>query len=421
MQESAQLRPSWGRRIAGIEGMRAVAAISVLAYHVGLMASDRVHLGAIGQIVLPLLGQGLPLFFVLSGFLLFRPFASCILLGKRLPSIRRYAVNRLIRIYPAYLVVFAFAALVMESVYIKGSTHGLGPDNIGRLTEPLKIIANALLIHMFIPQFVMSGLPVAWSLTAEISFYAAVPLSALLMASIIRKGTNKAVALIGVPAAFVSVGIGFTVWGQSAVSQLDHAARIDFAFGQTGSAVLLRSFLAQADLFAYGMAAAVVVVILDHRGVQRVDNIVKVVLLISAVGLVYGGMVVWRQYLSNLAGLGSALAVLAVVLPSSRHGGVNRIGSVLEWQPLRFLGTISYSVYLWHLPIIFWLITNELTVGDSTIGFFFNVVLVLGLVLPISTVTFFVVERPFMMLKKTSLRAPSGKPSTESRITASGS
>lgn len=418
MQESAEVRPSWGLRLAGIEGLRAVAAISVLAYHVGLTSSDQVHLGAIGQVVLPLLGQGLPLFFVLSGFLLFRPFAACILRGTRLPSIRRYAANRLLRIYPAYLVIFSLAALVMGSVYIKGSTHGLGPDNIGRLTEPLKIMANALLIHMFIPQFVMSGLPVAWSLSAEITFYVAVPLTALLAASIARKGSNRVLALIGVCVALIAVGLGLTVWGQGVSSQLEYTARIDFAFGQTSSAVLLRSFLGQADLFAYGMAAAVAVVVLDQRGIQRVATTVKVALVFVAFGVVCVGMVAWRPYLANLTGVGSALLVLAVVLPSSQHGGVNRLAAVLEWHPFRFIGTISYSVYLWHLPIIFWLITNKLTVGDSAVALVFNLVLVLGLVLPVSALTYFVVERPFMRLKKPFVQAPLATTSNETRVEA---
>lgn len=142
----------------------------MLAYHAGLMASDEVHAGPVGQVILPVPGQGLPLFLVLSGFLLFRPFASSLLRGSELPSFRRYARNRVLRIYPAYLLIFCVASLGMGCVYLLGSTHGFGPENVGRLTDPAKFVANALLLHMFIPQFVMSGLPVAWSLTAEITF-----------------------------------------------------------------------------------------------------------------------------------------------------------------------------------------------------------------------------------------------------------
>lgn len=415
MHKSVEPHPSWGRRLGGIEGLRAIAAISVLAYHVGLTASEQVHLGPIGQIILPLLGQGLPLFFVLSGFLLFRPFAASIMGEKALPSIRRYITNRLLRIYPVYLVVFTLTALVMGSVYLKGSTHGLGPDNIGRLTEPIKFLANALLVHMFFPQFVMSGLPVAWSLTAEITFYVVVPLIALAAVGLANKGVNKVLALAAAPVAMVAIGLGVTFWGDAASSNMDYAARVDFAFGQTASAVLLRSFLGQADLFAYGMAVAIVVAFLDQHRLQRVATMIKVALVLAAIAVVWGG-VASMSHLSNLMGIASAIILLAVVLPSSRTRGINRLAVALEWLPIRFTGTISYSIYLWHLPVIFWLMAHKLTVGESALALPFNVVLVLGIVLPLSALTYFAVERPAMMWKKPT-QIVAASPS-ETRVTA---
>lgn len=406
MNKYVETLPSWGARLAGIEGLRAAAAIAVVAYHVGIMASDQVHLGPIGQVVLPLLGQGLPLFFVLSGFLLFRPFAVSIVREGRFPSIRRYATNRLLRIYPAYLVIFGVTALVTGSVYIKGSTHGFGPDNVGRLTDPFKFLANALLVQMFIPEYVMSGLPVAWSLTAEVTFYLVVPLAALLSAWLVKRGVNKAMALAVVPAGMVIVGLGVTTWGHNAASHLDYSGRVDFAFGQTATAVLLRSFLGQADLFGYGVAAALAVVFLSERGVQRVSAWSKLALVIAGVAAISAGMAGTMPYLSNLAGVASTLFLLAVVLPSSLSGGANRLAMFLEWLPIRFTGTVSYSIYLWHLPVIFWLMTHKLTVGDSALALPFNIVLVLGIVLPLSALTYYAVERPAMRKKKRLTRAP---------------
>ena len=394
--------PSWGRRLAGIEGLRAAAALSVLAYHVGLMSSDKVHAGPIGQIILPLLGQGLPLFFVLSGFLLFRPFAVSILQGRELPSFRRYARNRVLRIYPAYLVIFCVTSFIMGCVYLVGSTHGFGSDNIGRITDPAKFIANALLLHMFIPQFVMSGLPVAWSLTAEITFYVAVPIMALVAAVLVRRGVPKMLALTTAPTVLIAIGLGTSFWGHVAAENLDHGQLIDFAFGQTWTAVLLRSFLGQADLFGYGIAAALVVVVLDDIGVKNVPGRAKLLLLIAAGVSLLIGAAGTMPYLSNFAGVASALLLLAVVLPSSRDDGANRLAALLEWTPIRFVGLISYSIYLWHLPIIFWLMMRQLTVGSSALALAFNVVLVLGVVLPLSALTYFAVERPAMMLKRAS-------------------
>lgn len=68
---------------------------------------------------------------------------------------------------------------------------------------------------------------------------------------------------------------------------------------------------------------------------------------------------------------------------------------------------ISYSIYLWHLPVIFWLMTHHLTVGGSGMALPFNTVLVLGLVLPLSALTYYLVERPAMLRKKPSPQVPS--------------
>jgi peptidoglycan/LPS O-acetylase OafA/YrhL len=207
-------------------------------------------------------------------------------------------------------------------------------------------------------------------------------------------------ALAAAPAALIAIGLGISFWGHAAASNLDYTQRVDFAFGQTWTAVLLRSFLGQADLFGYGIAAALVVVLLDDRGVSRVGVRTKLILVVAAGACLLVGAAGSMPYLSNLAGVASALLLLAVVLPSSRNDGANRLAAVLEWSPIRFVGLISYSVYLWHLPIIFWLMMRQLTVGSSALALPFNVVLVLGIVLPLSALTYFAVERPAMMLKK---------------------
>lgn len=410
MQEDAtKVRPSWGRRLAGIEGLRGIAAISVLFYHLGLAASDQVLAGPV-DLLLTLCDQGLTLFFVLSGFLLFRPFATTLMEGKPLPSIPRYARNRLLRIYPAYVAVFAVTALIVGTAFVKGSTHGLGPDNIGRLTDPLQIIANLMLVQMLIPPFVMTGLPVSWSLTAELSFYLVLPLIALSATGLIRRGARKTAVLAGFPIGMVAVGISLTLWGYRATLALSPVAAADFTFGQKWTAVLLRSFLGQADLFGYGMIAAVVVTVLHERGVHRVSRGSKVSLLAAAVLVEAVGFTVLRPLLGNLSGIAAALILLAVVLPSSRHGGANSVARVLEWLPFRFTGLISYSIYLWHLPIILWLISHHLMFGSNARSIPLNGLMVLVLALPLSALTYYLIERPAMRLKKPTGKAPRSGP-----------
>lgn len=89
-------------RLPGVEGTRGVAALSVLAFHVWLRGGS--GLGDVG-VVLSYGWLGVPLFFVLSGLLLYRPFARAIVAGSNLPSFRRYARARSLRIFPAYWLV----------------------------------------------------------------------------------------------------------------------------------------------------------------------------------------------------------------------------------------------------------------------------------------------------------------------------
>jgi peptidoglycan/LPS O-acetylase OafA/YrhL len=372
-------------------------------------ASSQALSGPAGT-VLTVFSQGLTLFFVLSGFLLYRPFVVSIVQGRRLPSFRRFAYNRLLRIYPAYIVIFVVTALLVGSAYTKGSTHGFGTDNIGRLTDPVQIAANLALVQMFIPQYVMSGLPVSWTLTAEITFYFVLPLLVALIAWRVRKGTSKTLALLVAPALMLCLGLGMTLWVADALSRMKPAEIADFGFGQRWSAVLLRSFLAQADLFAYGMLAAVIVVLLHEYGVQRVQTRIKAALVGGAVLIVALALVFNWPVMSNISGAASALVLIAVVLPSSRRNGLNRAARILEWFPFRFSGLISYSLYLWHLPIIFWLVSHHLTIGQNARSLPLTGLVVLAIAIPLSALTYYWVERPAMKLKKSASRVPQTAP-----------
>lgn len=397
--------PTWGRRLAGIEGLRGVAAVSVVFYHLGITASPQT-LGGPTRFILTFFNQGLTLFFVLSGFLLYRPFITSILKGERLPSIRRYAYNRVLRIYPAYLVIFTVTGVLFGYAYLHGSTHGFGPDNIGRLTDPLRIVANALLVQMFIPAFVMSGLPVSWSLTAELTFYLVLPAVSIVTARRVRRGASKHISLVVAPLCMIILGLGLTSWAHLAAQNMTGGEVANFTFGQTGTAVLLRSFLAHADLFAYGMLAAVAVAILHERGLERVPTSVKSILIAGAAIMVVLSIILAPAAVSNVAGAAAAVALVAVVLPSARGDGANRIARVLEWSPVRFMGVISFSLYLWHLPVLLWLMKHHLTAGVSAVSLPATGLCVLAIAVPLSSASYYFVEKPALRLKKSSAKIP---------------
>jgi peptidoglycan/LPS O-acetylase OafA/YrhL len=91
--------------IPGVEGVRAIAAVSVLVFHCWRYSAEgpsRADLGLVNRFVLPHLSLGVTLFFCLSGFLLYRPFVAAALDGSSFPKVGTYFRNRALRILPAY-------------------------------------------------------------------------------------------------------------------------------------------------------------------------------------------------------------------------------------------------------------------------------------------------------------------------------
>jgi len=100
-------------RVASLTGIRAVAALLVMATHAAYTTGKYTH-GYVG-LVYSRMEIGVPIFFVLSGFLLFGPWVKAAATGGPPPSVRRYAWRRVLRIMPAYVVTVLVAYLSTTS------------------------------------------------------------------------------------------------------------------------------------------------------------------------------------------------------------------------------------------------------------------------------------------------------------------
>lgn len=175
----AEVAPVSGPRFGSADGIRGLASIGVLTAHIAILLPHTNYVAS--PLVAAYVGlgvHGLTMFFVLSGFLLYRPFAAAIIDGRALPAVKSFARNRFLRIWPAYIVVFCLAAFVFGTTLTTPAEGGhLDPiaDRVGYLTSPLLIVLNLTLTQGFVPAGVFTGLGLSWSLVAEVGFYILLP------------------------------------------------------------------------------------------------------------------------------------------------------------------------------------------------------------------------------------------------------
>ncbi len=160
-------------RVAALTGIRAVAALLVVGTHAAYTTGKYTHgyWGLVGA----RMEIGVPIFFVLSGFLLFRPWVKSAATGGPAPSLSRYARHRVRRIMPAYIITVLFA-------YVLYHYREAGP-NPGHTWGGL--IRNLTLTQIYtdgyLGKYLHQGLTQMWSLAVEGAFYVTLPLLAYLL------------------------------------------------------------------------------------------------------------------------------------------------------------------------------------------------------------------------------------------------
>jgi peptidoglycan/LPS O-acetylase OafA/YrhL len=395
-----RVSPTMGSRLPHVEGARALAAGSIVVYHVWRYGSETgpVALGPFGRLM-PHLPLGVTLFFTLSGFLLYRPFAAALLRARPRPDLAAYLRNRALRILPAYWVILFITGVVMEATIVR---FDLQRGSLA--SRPGLLVRDALLVQNYDPGTILTGIGPAWSLAIEMVFYLVLPILVLVAFALARKATDESrrgrLALLP-PVVMLIVG----VTGKLVASTIVPGLGPGLGWVNDWHSVLERSFWVQADLFAYGMLLAVLTVHVEDGRIR----LPRFWWPITAVGfLVLAGVTaaafdngsinqyVYDSLMAAACGLFLSLIVLGGFAGEQRPAPVRW----LEARPIVWVGVVSYSLFLWHEPIIWWLRDRGLLAsGGGVASFLLNLIVVGTVSLALSALTYKFVELPALRRK----------------------
>lgn len=344
--------PTAPRRDAGIDALRGVAALSVLLFHLWLYALAappavvRTPLDAVwsaGRL-------GLVLFFVLSGYLLYRPWVASRRSARPSPSVWPYAARRTARVVPAYLLAVGGAILLLHAA---GGVPGV------RLPPADTFWRFFVFAQNLSPATIMKLDPPLWTLAVEVAFYELLPFAGWWAMRLRRPWL--------VPAALLCAGLAY-----------------DAAIAGRGlSQPWTKALPALLPLFGAGM-------LLAHLppGAWRSARARRTVLTVGVTLVVAD--IVWHQH-----GAGTAGAVLRDLPAAVGFALIVRVAEAADLKalPARALaavGTVSFGLYLWHLPVLWALRAHGLLPLRPVLA----LPVVLGPSLLIATLSWRLLERP---------------------------
>ncbi len=349
--------------IAVLDGVRAIACLAVVAFHINLIAHLDLHLWtfAVGPLTSALMlggGAGVTLFFVLSGFLLFMPYAKSLLFHKEWPSMRQFYLRRALRILPGYYVALLTLILLFQPEYLQ-------PDHFKQLLLFLTLFMDstpATYQHINGP---------FWTLAVEWQFYLLLPWLALAFSWLVRRGMLRrrmtillicllAMMIWGVGTRYIGLYFNNYPTQSILVSRQVLNWILFFSYGTSGK--FLEDFavgMLISALYVYSRQAAV-----DHPLSQRLlrtnwwlwsSGIL--LLFLTALWHFNNWFHTGLRFLNPISpaftqwgelsfALGFGLCVTAILF------GEDKLKRPFAWLPLRWIGFISYSLYMWHLYIL---------------------------------------------------------------------
>lgn len=370
-------------QIAALTGLRGFAALMVVLIHTAVLTEySWLGLPEYGPVSL----------FVLSGFLLYRPWARWGMSSGPRPAVGQFARRRLARIFPAYLAVLAAVSLV----YPDDRPEGLG-----------EWFRAATLTWIYVPDDLRTSLFQTWSLGTELSWYLALPILGGVSGLLARgqtplRGFHLTTVLLCLS---LPISAGYRWWVD--VEDLEQY----FAY----------SFWLPAFLFCFAGGALVSHFLEGERaGLIRLGRLRRLaedrwalLVLAAAVALLGTSSVAGPDGFTMLTyvehqvrvvcATSVALILLVATVMSPDSAPLHRLLST-RW--FNAIGRWSYGIYLWHLPVVV-VLERDITFPDGPLGLAWRLVWVLAISIPLGAATYAWVERPAIAWSRRSRRSRS--------------
>lgn len=366
--------------IPALDGMRALAVLLVMLFHSWSFVPGSNATGSnAGSSPLFYGKTGVQLFFVLSGFLLFLPYAQWIFGLRERPSTRMFYRRRALRVGPAY-----WASLVI-----------LGLTLPFTLTSLRDVIFHVFFLSNLSWQTAFTINGVYWTMAIEVQFYVLLPLIALGMYGLSRRvRPGVAAALMALLFATMSISC-YVLSTKHSLSVIPVASTALFNYSAMPYWIgVFGSGIGCSMLYVYVTKVA-------RNPISWQPLLRPACTVAGALGVLFPLAFAIVPPLRTLPALDLWFGVAYAGLLLGVLFGAKPFRAVFTSRPVRFVGLISYSFYIWH-RVVLHAIAPHLRVG----GFWLNVVVLflVGTLLSVcvSYLSYQAFERPFIQARKKS-------------------
>ncbi|GHO85668.1 acyltransferase family protein [Dictyobacter formicarum] len=366
-------------RFEGLEAYRGITALIIICYHCYQHAEQvgvQLYAGTMLQMVLTNSDDVVSLFFVLSGFLNFLPFARAALKQQGAYPLGGFVIRRAIRIIPVYYIAF----LITWATRYYGSPQ-----------QWLDLLEHLTFTQIFDSRHIFWTLGPTWSLAVEFWFYFMLVMLAPLsyyLCSRCKTHKGKAIMLYAIPTFLLVVGVGYKIYCLVVLHiPIDNYAvyfslpgRLDnFSMGM-GLAVLMATNNNHIKVRKYvpwllrGVAFLLIVLSWINREIS-VDEISEYI------------------FYHSMWSIAMLLVIAAAVLGSSNFKKNKNAVSQRVWV---YLSLISYSIFLWHEPLLIGL--DRYLIFTSGPLFPVSVLTLILLALGVASLSYWLLEYPIGFL-----------------------